>query len=125
MSDSVTAEILELERRRWAALVDADTAVLRQLFSERMSYTHSNAMVDTRESYLGALEDGTVAYVAVDVADEQVRVFDATAVVTGSAVIDARAGGRDLRTHARYSAVWARQDGRWSFVCWHSTPQPR
>ncbi|KUP97918.1 hypothetical protein AC529_04220 [Thermobifida cellulosilytica TB100] len=125
MADTVTAEILELERRRWAALTSGDTAALRELFSARMTYTHSNAMVDTRDSYLGALDDGTVSYVAVDVADEQVRVFDAAAVVTGSAVIDARAGGRDVRTHARYSAVWAREDGRWAFVCWHSTPQPR
>jgi ketosteroid isomerase-like protein len=51
-----------------------------------------------------------------------VRAFGDTAVVTGRAVLDAEARGRPVRTTARYSAVWARQDGSWRFVCWHATP---
>ncbi|MEY9211752.1 nuclear transport factor 2 family protein [Thermobifida halotolerans] len=124
MSDAVTAEILELEKRRWAALVEGDTATLRELFADRMSYTHSNAMVDSKDSYLGTLADGTVAYTAADVADERVRLFGDTAVVTGDVRLGARAQGRELRLRARYSAVWARHGGRWSFVCWHSTALP-
>lgn len=124
MADTATAQILELERRRWAALLDSDTATLGELFDDRMSYTHSNAMVDSKDSYLGTLADGTVAYTAADVTDEQVRLFGDTAVVTGNAHLGARARGRELRLRARYSAVWARRDGRWSFVCWHSTALP-
>ncbi|MEV0181635.1 nuclear transport factor 2 family protein [Streptomyces sp. NPDC050625] len=126
MSDvaAVSARIRQLEKHRWAALVGSDCAALRELFADRMTYTHSNAMVDTKDSYIRAIEDGTVTYVAVEPSDEEVRVFGHAAVVTGCAVIDARAGGREQRTRARYSAVWAQEDGRWRFVCWHSTPQP-
>ncbi|MGI5159176.1 nuclear transport factor 2 family protein [Microbispora sp. CA-102843] len=124
MSDAAAVQVLEQEKRRWAALLGSDVVTLKELFEERMIYTHSNAMLDSKDSYIGALESGAVAYTGVRVTDEQVRVFGGTAVVTGAVVIDARAGGRDLRTHARYSAVWAEQDGRWRFVCWHSTPIP-
>ncbi|MGX4694822.1 nuclear transport factor 2 family protein [Streptomyces sp. JNUCC 63] len=123
-TDAVT-HVRELEKRRWEALVGSDTATLRALFADGMSYTHSNAMVDTKDSYIGAIENGVVSYVAVDPQDEQVRIFGGTAVVTGSAVLDARAGGRDVRTKARYSAVWAQENGNWRFVCWQSTPQPQ
>ena len=127
MPDAAIAQVAEMEKRRWAALVESDTDALRELFDDRMVYTHSNALVDSKDSYIGALERGTVAYTAVERSDEQVRVFGNTAVVTGAAVIDARAGGREVRTRARYSAVWARQDeaGEWRFVCWHSTPLPQ
>ncbi|WP_424534002.1 nuclear transport factor 2 family protein [Sphaerisporangium viridialbum] len=124
MSEAAVVEVQELEGRRWAALVAADTSTLRELFADRMSYTHSNALVDTKDGYIKSIEDGTVSYIAVDPSDEQVRIFGSTAVVTGRAVIDARAGGNDHRTQARYSAVWAKDDGQWRFVCWHSTPQP-
>lgn len=124
MSEAAFVEVQELEERRWAALVAADTGTLRELFADRMSYTHSNALVDTKHSYINAIEDGTVSYVAVDPSDVQVRIFGDTAVVTGRAVIDARGGGNDFRLQARYSAVWAKLDDQWRFVCWHSTPQP-
>ncbi|WP_326791652.1 nuclear transport factor 2 family protein [Streptomyces sp. NBC_00841] len=125
MTDAAAAQVLELERRRWEALVASDTGTLHELFAEGMAYTHSNALVDTKSSYIKSIEDGAVSYVGVDSSDEEIRVFGGTAVVTGRAVIDARAGGRVHRAVARYSAVWAQTGGRWQFVCWQSTPQPQ
>lgn len=122
MTGDPTGTVEALEERRWAALTSSDTTVLRELFADGMAYTHSNAMVDTKDSYLAAIDDGRVAYTGVDRSDVVVRTFGDTAVVTGRAVIDARAGGRPVQTVARYTAVWARQDGDWRFVCWHSTP---
>ncbi|MFD7407848.1 nuclear transport factor 2 family protein [Streptomyces sp. NPDC059866] len=125
MTDTAAARVMELERRRWEALLASDTAALHELFADRMVYTHSNALVDSKSSYIKAIEDGSVRYVAVESTGEEVRVFGSTAVVTGRAVIDARTGGQDRRAVARYSAVWAETAGRWQFVCWHSTPQPQ
>lgn len=93
MTDAAAAQVLELERRRWEALVASDTGTLHELFAEGMAYTHSNALVDTKSSYIKSIEDGAVSYVGVDSSDEEIRVFGGTAVVTGRAVIDARAGG--------------------------------
>lgn len=122
MTDDPAHAVQALEERRWTALTSSDTAALRELFADDMAYTHSNAMVDTKDSYLAAIDDGRVAYTSVDRSDEVVRTFGSTAVVTGRAVIGALAGGRPVQTVARYSAVWARPDGDWRFVCWHATP---
>ena len=122
MTDDQADAVQALEERRWTALTSSDTAALRELFADDMAYTHSNAMVDTKDSYLAAIDDGRVAYTSVDRSEEVIRTFGATAVVTGRAVIGALAGGRPVQTVARYTAVWARPDGDWRFVCWHATP---
>jgi hypothetical protein len=122
MTDDPAGTVRDLEDRRWAALTSSDTDALRRLFADEMSYTHSNAMVDTKDTYLAAIDDGRVAYKAVQRSDEVVRTFGDTAVVTGRAVIDAEAGGRLVQTVARYSAVWVCERDDWRFVCWHSTP---
>lgn len=122
MTDDPAGTVRVLEERRWAALTSSDITALRQLFADGMTYTHSNAMIDTKDSYLAAIDDGRGAYKTVARSDEVVRTFGDTAVVSGRAVIDAEAGGRLLQTVARYSAVWAREHDDWRFVCWHSTP---
>jgi ketosteroid isomerase-like protein len=122
MGEDATDDVRQLEERRWTALTSSDTGTLRELFDDGMAYTHSNAMLDSKDSYLRSIDEGVVAYTAVQRSDEVVRTFGDTAVVTGRAVIDAKAGGRALQTIARYTAVWARQNGGWRFVSWHATP---
>ena len=124
MTDAAIAEVLELERRRWDAMIAKDTAVLDDLFADEMSYTHSNALVDTKASYLKAIEDRVFDYKAVRRFDEEARLFGDTALLTGRAEIDVAAAGRTVHLNARFSVVWARRDGRWKFLCWQSTPIP-
>jgi ketosteroid isomerase-like protein len=122
MDENSLGTVRLLEERRWTALTSSDTATLRELFDDGMTYTHSNAMLDSKDSYLRSIDSGVVTYTGVHRTDEAVREFGDTAVVTGRAVIDAEAGGRALQTTARYTAVWARRDGDWRFVSWHATP---
>jgi hypothetical protein len=122
MAKHATPLVRRLEDRRWTALTSSDTATLQELFDDEMAYTHSNALLDSKESYLRSIDTGVVAYTAVLRSVEVVRTFGDTAVVTGRAVIHAEAGGRALQTIARYTAAWARQSGNWQFVSWHATP---
>ena len=60
------AAIHELEQRRWQAMIDADLQVLDELLHQDLRYTHSTAAVDSKESYLTAIELGTFDYRAID-----------------------------------------------------------
>jgi hypothetical protein len=121
---STDSPVADLERRRWKAQVAADVDELDGLFADAMTYTHSNGMVDTKESYLGALRDGTYNYVDIDVRESTSHDFGATVVVTGQAVATSESGRGRLVSPMRYTAVWADQDGDWRFVAWHSCPVP-
>jgi ketosteroid isomerase-like protein len=124
MTDAALNEVLELEERRWAAMIAKDTDVLADLFAEEMSYTHSNAVVDTRSSYLEAIEKRTFDYHGVERSDTTEHLVGDTALLTGRAEIDVTAGGHQVHLNARYTVVWVRRDGRWQFLCWQSTSIP-
>ena len=53
-----TAQINDLEDRRYAAMVEADLDTLDDLLSDDVIYTHSDASVDTKTSYLDMLRSG-------------------------------------------------------------------
>ena len=54
-----TAQINDLEDRRYAAMVDADLDTLDDLLADDVIYTHSDASVDTKTSYLDMLRSGS------------------------------------------------------------------
>lgn len=124
MSADVDAEVRELERQRWQAIIAKDIEALRRLTADELSYTHSNAMVDTKDSYLRAIEGRVFDYQAVRHFDDECRVIGDVALLTGRAEIDVVAGGSLRHLNARYSVTWVRRGGRWQFLCWQSTAIP-
>lgn len=119
-----TEAVRDLERQRWQAILDKDVDALDRLTAEELSYTHSNALVDTKESYLRAIRDRVFDYREARRFDEECRVIGDVALLTGRAEIDVVAGGSLRHLNARYSVVWVRRDGRWQFLCWQSTAVP-
>lgn len=118
------APVADLEQRRWRALVTGDLEELDRLFADDLTYTHSNGMVDTKESYLEALRDGVYRYVDIDVAEPTSHDFGGAVVVTGAAVVTSESAQGRLVAPLRYTAVWAEQAGTWQFAAWHSCPVP-
>lgn len=124
MADTA-AEIRQLEDRRWTAQIDEDVDTLRRLFADEMSYTHSNALVDTKDSYIAAIADKVFDYRAEQRTDTAIRIVGDTALVTGRIAITVVVAGAERNLDARYSVVWVRRDDAWQFLCWQSTPVPR
>ena len=124
MTDAAIDEVLQLEQRRWDAMIAKDLATLAELFDDQMSYTHTSALVDTKDSYLRAIEERTFDYRAVQRSDERTARIGDAVLLTGRAQVEVVVGGRDIRLDARYSVVWARDERGWRFLCWQSTPIP-
>lgn len=123
MSDPI-AEVEAAEDRRWAAQLEADTDTLDELLADELTYTHSNGLVDTKPSFLDAITNKVFDYRSADRTEVTVKVVGDTAVIAGRVAMFVVAGSREVNLDSRYSAVWARRDGSWQFVCWQSTPIP-
>lgn len=117
-ADAITA----LEDQRWEAQIGADTDTLEALIDDALSYTHSNGAVDTKASYLKAIEKGIFDYRSENRTDVTVHVAGDTAMVTGRIAIEVVAGGREVNLDSRYSVIWAKGADGWRFLCWQSTP---
>ncbi|MGH1493761.1 MAG: nuclear transport factor 2 family protein [Acidimicrobiales bacterium] len=115
-------DILQLEERRWTAQIGEDSAAMTELFADELRYTHSTGLVDTKESYMTAIQNKVFDYRHAERRDTEVQVFGNVALVTGAATIDVVAGGRELQLNARYTVTWLERDGRWQFLSWQSTP---
>jgi len=122
MSDA--AAVLALDEERFDAQVAADKARLEQLLADELHYTHSNALVDTKASYIDSIVSGRVQYRRIERSGQQATVFGDAAVCTGSATLHVTAGGHERTLTLRYTDVWVRRGAAWQMVAWQSTLLP-
>jgi ketosteroid isomerase-like protein len=124
-ADAAAAALVRaLEVTRLERLVAGDYDGLADLLADDLVYTHSNARVDTKESYLAPLRAGTTRYVEYDPSELTVRVHGTTAILVGRAQMRALVSGEERRNDLRFTNVWLFRDGRWRMVAWQSTRLP-
>ncbi|MDG1197022.1 MAG: nuclear transport factor 2 family protein [Actinomycetota bacterium] len=123
----MTAEIELMEERRWQAMIDKDIDVLNALLHAQMRYTHSNASVDTKDSYITAIKNKVFDYRNVETKDTEIQLIGENdlGLVNGQALISVLAGGRELTLDCRYTCLWKHTDNGWQFLAWHNTPLPK
>jgi ketosteroid isomerase-like protein len=121
-AEGIVDEIIALEDQRWQAQIGEDLETLGRLYADELRYTHSNGVLDTKETYIAAIGSKKFDYQTADRTDTDVQVVGDTAVVTGRAKIGVIAGGREIALDARYTVTWVRIGGAWRFLTWQSTP---
>ncbi|MBA3888467.1 MAG: nuclear transport factor 2 family protein [Acidobacteria bacterium] len=114
------------EQERVSYLVAGDFERLGAMLSPTLSYTHSNAALDSKENFLGDLRSGQVVYRSLSHRDVEVRFIQpGVAILNGltDAVVSV-AGGEDQEIPLRFTIVYVERDGEWLFEAWHSVRRP-
>ena len=115
-------EVNRMEDRRYEAMVNNDFATLDALLADDLTYTHSTAVLDSKASFIDTLKSGKLKYNKFDREGTSVRVYGNTAVVIGSATVQANVKGEDRTAKLRFTNVWVRKDKGWQLVAWEATP---
>jgi ketosteroid isomerase-like protein len=94
------------------------------MLDDGLSYTHSNAMVETRESHLAAIGSRRTVYQALTPVSLSYRVVGDLAIGTG--IVSARGSleGTGFDVMLRVTTVHARGNGTWRLLAWQSTRVP-
>ncbi len=121
---NVEKQILELESQRMKAMTEADTDTLKKIYADDLTYTHTSAAKDTKQSMIEALETGRLNYTAMDASDVKIRVYGDTAILTGKAKVEVVSGGNALTFGLIFTDVYTKKDGQWQMVAWQSTRLP-
>ena len=87
-------EILDLEDKRFGAMIKGDFKALDAMVHEQLLYTHSSGNTDIKPSWLESIKSGRTKYKAVNCSDRKVRLFGDVALITGRAAIEAEIGGQ-------------------------------
>ena len=115
-------DLLAIEEQRWAALIGNDVETLDKLVHPSLSYTHSNAIVDTKQSWIGSVSSGFVDYRSVEREDVAIISSGSTAVITGKATFVVGVHDNEITIVARFTSVWVNEDDHWQFFAWQNTP---
>jgi ketosteroid isomerase-like protein len=116
--------VLAAEQARVAALVQDDFAALERLLADDLTYTHSNAAVDSKAQFLASLRSGRLKYQALDHSDQRVRVYGGAAILTGQTNVRSMFEGQPMRLTLRFTIVYIQRAGRWQMAAWHSARVP-
>ena len=98
-------------------MIDGDTAVLDELCSDDLIYTHSKGDHDDKRSYLHKVGTGHFAYLEITHPADRILVVEGAALVTGRMTANVSVAGRGIvHVDNRYLAVWVREHDGWKFV---------
>jgi ketosteroid isomerase-like protein len=120
--DAAIEEIKALEDKRYSAMLAGDAAVLDELCSDDLIYTHSKADFDDKRSYLRKVGTRYFAYLEITHPADRVLVVHGAALVTGRMTAKVSVAGTMVHVDNRYLAVWVREQGSWKFVAYQPTP---
>ena len=122
VGNALREEVLALERKRADAMVRQDIGTLASLLADDLSYTHSHARRDTKESFLDLIAAPAMRYIGVDYSNQEVIDCGDAVVVCGTARIRLlREPGGPEDYNVLFLDIWARRDGRWQTVGWQAT----
>ena len=122
---AIEAEISVLDGRRIEALINADTKVLDEIYSDDLVYVHSGGKIDSKKPYLALLTSGSLDYVS-QTYDPPARVVVAnanSAFVTGRVTIELKSKtGQISKRVLATTTVYARTASGWKAVLYQGTP---
>jgi ketosteroid isomerase-like protein len=121
----VEEAVLAAQEKRIALTVASDLAGLGAAMTDDLTWTHSNANVETKAEFLEALRSGKYDYKSMTFDDRRVRLHgDATAIVSGTTRVQVTSSGRDLDIKLRFTELYVKQGGAWKMALWQSTRVP-
>lgn len=116
--------IKALDGERMRAMVAGDLDTLGRILSDDMTYVHTSAAVDTKQSIMESIGNGNLNYHKMAARDVQARDFGNTAVLRGQADVEVTSGGNDLTFSLEFTEVYVNGDAGWQMVAWQSTRLP-
>jgi len=119
--DRDVAEVTELERRRFDAMVTGDVDALGALCHPDLMYTHSTGTTDSLESYLDKCRAGYYVYHRVEHPVTRIVIAGDAAMVLGEMHADLTAGGARKQLRNSSLAVWVRAADSWLLIAYQPT----
>ena len=122
MSDSRTAEILDADERRRAALIAGDIALLDRLLSDDLIHVHASGHACGKAEYFRDLKTW-FAFLAIERSNLAVRFLGDAALLTGGMVHRVRLhdSGKIIVMDAFGSQIWVPSADGWQQVFYQAT----
>ena len=120
MSDK--AAIADLEAGRARAILEADVAWLKDMTDPDYIHVEATGQRRNREDFLAALASGKVRFTRYDVLENDIRIVDDVAIVSG--IFQNEIEGTDVmcrQKRGRHCRIYIRRGDRWANILHQGT----
>jgi ketosteroid isomerase-like protein len=114
-------EVLAAHEKRRIATLNGDADTVASLMTDDLTFTHANAVVETKEQFIDALKTRRLQYKTLTDEDRQVRVNGTTGVVSGTVHIVVDASGTEYDLRVLFTELWVKEGDTWKMMLWHAT----
>ena len=101
-------------------MIDEDVSALTELLDDDLHYSHTKGSVESKAQFLSTIQSKRVDYLAATPRDVKVRLFGATAVITGLSDMKLIYRGEQMDFTIRFLEVSHKVDNNWQLVAWQS-----
>lgn len=120
-TDNAQQEVLAAHEKRRLATLNGDANTVASMMTDDLTFTHANAVVETKEQFIDALKTGRLQYKTLTDEDRQVRVNGTTGVVSGTVHIVVDASGTEYDLRVLFTELWVKEGDTWQMMLWHAT----
>src|SRR5262245_61883381 len=109
----VEEAVLAAQDQRIKLLIAGDLAKLGAAMTDDLTWTHSNANVETKAEFLDAVKTGKYKYKAMTFDERRVRLHGDSAIVSGTTRVQVESSGRELDIRLRFTELYVKDKGGW------------
>ena len=123
-ADAVKDQLEKMEKDRAVAVVKADTATLEKTTVDDYTLVDMNGQVSNgKDKMINRIKSGDLKLTSDTVDDMSVHVYGNAAVVTGTATVSGKMGGKSVSNQKlRFTRVWVKHNGQWMSAALQQTP---
>ena len=119
------ARVTAADDARVAAMLAPTREKLDAVLSPELRYAHSNGQVDTKDTLIASLTDGSATY-SKYAYQERTFTFPAPGIALMAGRFDVKAvvKGNPAESTISFLAAWRLEQGEWKFLAWQSCKIP-
>ena len=119
------ASVTAADDARVAAMLAPTREKLATLLSPELRYAHSNGQVDTKDTLIASLTDGSATYSKYAYQERTFTIpSPGIALMAGRFDVKAVVKGNAAESTTSFLAVWRLEQGEWKFLSWQSCKVP-
>ena len=115
------AALVEADRGRLRAMMNADTPGLGEVLDDDLRWVHASGVVDSKPTLLASIDSGRLDYQSITPFDEQVRLYDGIGLITGCISLSVVVDHVPREVQNLFTSVWRPTSGGWLLVNWQTT----
>ncbi len=98
------------------AMVDADSVLLNDLVSDKLSYGHSGGHVDSKSEFISKITSGKSDFVSIDFSEQTIVISKNVAMVRHKLNAVTNDNGKPGEVHLLVLLIWQKQHGHWKLL---------